>query len=375
MPRTPVIAPDDQLADRRAKSRPQPRRNRLRLLRLALIVAIWGGLSMAVALLWFARDLPRPDSALDATRRPSLTLQDSAGHIFASFGDIVGETVRLSDLPAYVPAAAVAIEDHRFWHEPGIDPVGIGRAALTDVTHLRIMQGGSTITQQVAKNLFLTNARTFRRKVQELLLTFWLTEHFRKRQILEIWLNRVYFGSGAWGIDAAARMYFGIPARRLSLWQAAVLAGLPRAPSRFNPRADPSAAATRARDVLAAMVSSGDITAAQAQAAAAQISFASRPRIAGGWFADWAAGQSEQTLPPDEDATLRTTLDERWQATAESRLAALLAGPGAAHGATQGAVVVLDAATGAVRAMVGGRNYRDSSYNRATLARRQPGSA
>jgi penicillin-binding protein 1A len=352
-----------------------PRRSRFRLLRLAVIAGIWGMLAATVLLLWFARDLPRPDSALDAARRPSLTLQDASGRIFASFGDVVGESLRLTDLPPYVPEAAVAIEDHRFWHEPGVDPVGIARAVLTNITHGRIVQGGSTITQQVAKNLFLTNARTFRRKVQELLLTFWLEAHFSKREILEIWLNRVYFGAGAWGIDAAARIYFGVSARQLTLWQAAVIAGLPRAPSRFNPRADPDAAAARARQVLAAMVANGDITAAQAQQAAAAIRFLGNRLTEAGWFADWSAGQAEQILPPDEDATLRTTLDPRLQAVAEKRLTALLAGTGAAHNAGEGAVVVLDAASGAVRAMVGGRDYRDGSYNRATLARRQPGSA
>jgi len=379
MPRAPFSASESRLTGRFAypETSPQPvvRRRRFRLLRAAVIAAIWGSLVLAVLLLWFARDLPRPDSALDAARRPSLTLRDDTGRVFASFGDVVGEPLRLNDLPPWVPEAVVAIEDRRFWHEPGIDPVGIARAALTDIARLRIVQGGSTISQQVAKNLFLTNARTFRRKVQELLLTFWLEEHFSKRQILEIWLNRVYFGSGAWGIDAAARIYFGISARHLSLWQAAVLAGLPRAPSRFNPRADPGAAAARAREVLTAMVGNDDITPAQAAGAAAQIAFPASPPMEAGWFADWAAGEAEQMLPPGEDATLRTTLDPRLQSVAESRLAALLAGIGVVHHATEGAVVALDAASGAVRAMVGGRSYRDSSYNRATLARRQPGSA
>ncbi len=154
-------------------------------------------LALAAVLLWFARDLPRPDSALDAARRPSLTLDDSRGRVLATFGDVVGEPMRLADLPRYVPEAAVAIEDRRFWHEPGIDPIGMARAALTDIMRGRIAQGGSTITQQVAKNLFLTNARTLQRKAQELMLTFWLARHFTKREILEIWLNRVYFGSGA----------------------------------------------------------------------------------------------------------------------------------------------------------------------------------
>ncbi|HXA23328.1 MAG TPA: PBP1A family penicillin-binding protein [Acetobacteraceae bacterium] len=352
-----------------------PRRRRFRLVRYAIIALVWGALAAAVMLLWFARDLPRPEAALDAARRPSLTLADRSGHVFATFGDLVGEPLRLGDMPRYLPEAAVAVEDRRFWHHPGIDPIGLARAAWTNVTAGHVVQGGSTITQQVAKNLFLTNARTFRRKVQELLLTLWLEHTFSKREILEIWLNRVYLGSGTWGVDAASRMYFGVSARRVTLWQAAVLAGLPRAPSRFNPRADPSAAAARARQVLIAMADTGAITAAEAKTAMGQIAFPPPTPLAAGWFADWAADQAQSLAPPNADATVRTTLDPRLQAIAESRLIALLDGPGAASGVTQGAVVVLDAATGAVRAMVGGRDYRQSSFNRAVLARRQPGSA
>ncbi len=330
---------------------------------------------MAVVVLWFARDLPRPDSALDATRRPSLTLEDRSGHVFARFGDVVGEPLHLSQMPATLPEAAVAVEDRRFWHHPGIDLIGLARAAWTDLMSGHIVQGGSTITQQVAKNLFLSNARTFRRKIQELLLTFWLNEHFTKREILEIYLNRVYLGAGAWGVDAAAHVYFGVSARHVTLWQAAVLAGLPRAPSRFNPRVNPAAATARAKEVLAAMVETGAITEAQARAAVAQIAFPPAPATAAGWFADWAAAEAEPELSRNTDAILRTTLDTHIQAVAESRLAWLLDGPGAAAGVSQGAVVVLDAASGAVRAMVGGRDYRSGSFNRAVEARRQPGSA
>ena len=175
-------------------------------------------------------------------------------------------------------------------------------------------------------------------------------------------------------MDAAAKTYFNVSARRVTLAQAAVLAGLPRAPSRFNPRANPGAALARAKEVLAAMVDAGAITAEQAKAAAAQIVFPPSP-VAPGWFADWVAEQSQTLLAPDADAVLRTTLDNRYQAIAESRLAALLDGPGAAANVGEGAVVILDAATGAVRAMVGGRNFHTSPYNRAVLARRQPGSA
>ena len=175
-------------------------------------------------------------------------------------------------------------------------------------------------------------------------------------------------------MDAAARLYFGVSARKLSLWQCAVLAGLPRAPSRINPRADPAAAAARGRAVLAAMAQTGAITEAQAQAAAAQIAFPPAGGPAAPWFADWAAEQAQAVLPPDADATVRTTLDPRLQASVEAKLTALLNGPGATANAGQGAVVVMDARTGAVRAMVGGRDWRSSPFNRAVLARRQAGS-
>ncbi|HTI81254.1 MAG TPA: PBP1A family penicillin-binding protein [Acetobacteraceae bacterium] len=367
-PRQPAALPPPARAER------APRR-RFRLFRYSIIALVWSLLALGGLLLWFARDLPRPDSALDAVRRPSLTLEDRNGHVFAAFGDIVGDPLRLSDMPAYLPAAAVAIEDRRFWSHPGVDFIGLARAAFTDLTSGQIRQGGSTITQQVAKNLFLTNARTFRRKLQELLLTFWLERTFTKREILEIYLNRVYLGAGTWGVDAAARMYFGVSARRLTLWQAAVLAGLPRAPSRFNPRTDPEASAARAREVLAAMAATGAITSAQEQSASAQIVFPPTPPLAAGWFADWIADRAEAIAPENADAIVRTTLDPHMQAVAEQRLSALLEGPGVTDNVTQGAVVILDAATGAVRAMVGGRDYRQSSYNRAVLMRRQPGSA
>jgi len=379
MPRAPRLAPSPRRPATRTRAPlrtvSRPRRIRLRLLGYAVIAAIWGVLALAVMVLWFARDLPRPEAALDAARRPSLALEDRAGHVFATFGDIVGEPLQLSDMPAYLPAAAVAVEDRRFWHHPGIDPIGLARAAWVNLTSGHVVQGGSTITQQVARNLFLTNARTFRRKVQELLLTLWLEHTFSKREILEIWLNRVYLGSGTWGVDAAARMYFGISARRVTLWQAALLAGLPRAPSRFNPRADPGAAAARAREVLAAMADTRVITAEQARAAAAQIALPPAQPLATGWFADWVAEQAQSLAPENADTTVRTTLDAHLQAVAEARLTALLNGPGAVAGVTQGAVVALDAATGAVRAMVGGRDYRQSLFNRAVQARRQPGSA
>ena len=354
-----------------------PRRGRLlwRFLRWGIIGLVWAVVAVGAVLAWFARDLPRPETALDAARRPGLSLLDRSGRVFATFGDVVGDPLRLPDMPHWLPEAAVAVEDRRFWSHGGLDPVGIARAVLVNLRAGRLVQGGSTLTQQVAKNLFLSNERTFRRKVQELLLTLWLSRTFSRREILEIWLNRVYLGSGAWGVDAAARMYFGVSARKLNLWQSAVIAGIPRAPSRINPRTDPLAAAARGREVLAAMADTGVVSRAEADAAAAQISFSARPATAG-WFADWvAADAASDVVPQNADAVLHTTLDSRVQGVAEARLAALLDGPGAAAGVGQGAVVVMDAQTGAVRAMVGGRDWRTSPFNRAVAARRQPGSS
>ena len=379
MSRPPRARPPDRPPDRpgvppKAAKAKLPRQRRRRLY-WAVIGLIWGGVALAVLLVWFASDLPRPQAALDAARRPSLTLQDRGGQILATFGDVVGDPLRLSDMPAFLPEAVVSVEDRRFRSHPGIDPIGMARALYTNLRAGRVVQGGSTITQQVAKNLFLTNARTFRRKMQELMLTIWLEHSFSKNEILEIWLNRVYLGSGAWGVDAASRMYFGVSARKVTLWQAAVLAGLARAPSRFNPRSNPAAAAARGRDVLAAMVETGAIAPEQARLAASQIAFAPPAPASPGWYADWVAEQAQSLAPANADTVVRSTLDPKLQELAQSRLAAMLDGPGLAAGVGQGAVVILDPATGAVRAMVGGRDYRKSPFNRAVLARRQPGSA
>jgi penicillin-binding protein 1A len=352
------------------------RRRRLRsALKFGAIGAIWAALALTVTALWALRDLPRPEAALDAVRRPSLIVQDAAGADIATYGDVVGDPLRLTDLPAYLPQAAVAVEDRRFYHHHGIDLAGVARASFVDLRDRRVEQGGSTITQQVAKTLFLSNARTWRRKLQELVLTLWLERSFTKQEILEIWLNRVYLGQGAWGVDAAAQVYFGVSARRLALWQAAMIAGLPRAPSRFNPRTDPAAAIARTREVLTAMVQTHALVQVQADEAMRQIDLRTAGARQGGWFADWAAQQAQPQIPPDADAVLRTTLDAPLQNQVEQRLDALLDGPAARAHATQGAVVVLDAPTGAVRAMAGGRDYQRSPYNRAVTARRQPGSA
>jgi penicillin-binding protein 1A len=383
MYRAPQISPEDRPPTRWNDERllaPAPPKQRSRrrwgwgLLKYALLLTIWLVVLGGFGLVYFAWDLPRPEAALDGRRKPSLTLRDSADHIIASYGDVVGDPLRLADLPPYLAAAAVSVEDRRFYWHFGIDPIGIARALWVNISTGRVAQGGSTITQQVAKNIFLTSARTTKRKVQEVLLTLWLERHFTKTEILEIWLNRIYLGSGAWGIDAAARLYFGVSAREVNLWQAALLAGLTKAPSRYSPRVDPVAAAARAREVLAAMVQTGAISAAQAAQASAQISFPPRGPSAG-WYADWIAEQVQPMLPNGADAVVSTSLDAGIQVTVQAKLDALLDGPGAAANVSQGAVIVLDPGSGAVLAMAGGRDHRTSPFNRAVVARRQPGSS
>ena len=351
--------------------RPAPWRAALRWL---VMLVVWGGLAGAGALLWFAWDMPGPEAALAATRRPSVRLVASNGALLATEGDLYGEVVRLRDLPPFLPAALLSVEDRRFRGHLGLDPVGIARAAWANWRAGTVVQGGSTLTQQLAKNLFLTPERSTRRKVQEALLALWLERRFSKDELLEIYLNRVYLGAGAYGVDAAARLFFGVPARRLQLWQAAMLAGLPKAPSRLNPRASPDLAVARAAEVLDAMADAGALEKDRAIAELSRIRSPYPPAQGAGWFADWALARLADSFPGNADLSLRATLDPRLQAVAEARLEALLAGAGARAGVGQGAVVALDAGTGAVRAMVGGRDYRDSQFNRAARARRQPGS-
>jgi penicillin-binding protein 1A len=340
-------------------------------------LTLWSVIAGAGLLAWIAWDLPRPESALAATRRPSVTMLDASGGVLAQGGDVYGETVTPRDLPRHVVDAMLATEDRRFRSHFGLDPIGLARAAVTNLVEGRVVQGGSTITQQVAKNLFLTPERSFRRKGQEALLALWLERHFTKDEILAIWLNRIYLGAGAYGIDAAARLYFGVPARQLTVWQAAVIAGLPKAPSRLNPRANPGGAVARGREAIDNMVAAGWLSEAEAARAKAEAArgFAAGPPRGRSAFAEWAEGR----LGPIESAggavTLRATLDPALQAAAERALAAALTGEGAQLGIGQGAVVAVRAATGAVLAMVGGRDAVAGGFNRAVAAERQPGSA
>ena len=327
---------------------------------------------------WYAADLPDVEAALDATRRPSIRVMAADGSELATAGDLFGIPVQAHELPPAIPYAVLAIEDRRFYQHAGLDAWGLLRASVANLRAGAIVQGGSTITQQVAKNLFLTPERTLKRKVQELLLALWLERQFSKDQILALYLNRAYFGAGAWGVDAASRKYFGVPATRVSTYQAAMLAGLLRAPSRYNPRANRNLADGRARQVLISMVEAGFMTQAEADSAVRNrdaLVFRDGPRTGSRWFVDWVLDQVPHFVSAeDEDLIVKTTLDPRLQRQAEVRMRAMLRGAGREAGASQAALVSL-APDGAVRAMVGGGDYRKSQFNRAVQARRQPGSA
>jgi penicillin-binding protein 1A len=373
---TPAKAPPK--AGRPAAGRPAPRRKPLRrtlfAVRWLIILAIWATALGALATIWFTWDMPNPATAITTARRPAIVLLDPSGRQVARFGDIAGRVVLPQDLPPYVPAAFIAIEDRRFASHGPFDAVGMLRAGISDIAHRHVVQGGSTLTQQVAKTLFLSDERTLRRKVQEAWLSLWLWKHYTRDEILGIYLNRVYLGAGAYGVDAASKLYFGVPAQTLTLAQAAILAGLPKSPSSTNPLANPQAAAARAQDVLDAMLETGAITPDQESAADQQLANAASPTSRASWFALWAMQQAGPAIPEGIDATLSTTLDAGLQTVAEAALTTAITTNATKLNMHQGAVVVLDARTGAVRALVGGVGDHEG-YDRAVLARRQTGSA
>ena len=364
------------------KSRKRPARalgfaGRLaRLFRWSLVAAVWGFVLLGSVLAFYATDLPDIGGLARATRQPSISLLAADGSPISSTGEVYGRSVTVAQLPPVLPHAVLAVEDRRFYSHWGIDLRGLARALWVNLRAGGVIQGGSTITQQLAKVLFLTPERTLKRKAQEALLALWLERRFTKDEILSLYLNRVYLGSGTYGVDAAARRYFDKAASEVTLYEAAQLAGLLKAPSRYNPVSDYQRAGQRTRVVLNVMVDAGFISADEARQALA--SKPGRPRLAGRrarYFADWVMGQiGDYVGRIDSDLAVVTTLDPRLQNIAEDELTAMLADAGARRGAGQGAFVALTP-DGAVRAMVGGRDYGESQFNRSVQALRQPGSA
>ncbi len=379
------VDPDERHRGSAPHRRPQPApprrgppRRRLlgRLARFGLLLTLWGVILGGIFVTYFAMTLPDTSQLTVAERRPSVTVLAADGSLVANFGDLFGQPLTLKEISPYLPKAVIATEDRRFYSHFGIDPVGLVRAAVTDLRVGHVVQGGSTISQQLAKILFLTPERNLTRKVREVLLALWLEHRFTKDQILEIYLNRVYLGAGTYGVDAAAHRYFGKSAARLNLFESAVIAGLLKAPTRFSPARDRDKATARATQVLDNMVEAGFLTAAEAAAGAKQgsaLAIVGRPGLR--YFADWIADQiNDFADSTNRDLTVKTTLDTAMQAAAESAVTDVLARYGVRDVVGQGALVAM-APDGAVRAMVGGRDYAQSQFNRATQAQRQPGSS
>ena len=343
-----------------------------RLISGTAVAGVWGLVALIAVLAYFSYTLPDVEQAAESGRRPGIFLNDVDGNPVLAKGDLYGDPVNAAELPDYVPRAVIAIEDRRFYDHSGIDLIGLARALWVNIVEGRVRQGGSTITQQLAKNIFLTPERSIERKIREALLAFWLEWRYDKDHIISLYLNRVYFGSGAYGIDAAARRFFSKPAGAVDLWEAAVLAGLLKAPSRLSPVANPAGAGERARLVLKAMADAGFISAEQAGKAAASTLRTSTEPDGRGYFADWVLAQVNRRMGMvDRDLRIATTFDPGLQRLAAETVAAALAGRA---NPSQAALVAMSP-DGAVRAMVGGRDYGASQFNRATQALRQPGSA
>jgi penicillin-binding protein 1A len=348
-----------------------------RLVYWCAVLGLWAGIAVVGAVVWAGAHLPPIQSLEIPKRPPTIEIVGVDGSVLAQRGEMAGANVSLKDLPPYLPKAFIAIEDRRFHSHFGVDPYGILRAAVTNVLHRGVSQGGSTLTQQLAKNLFLTQERTLARKLQEAELALWLERKYSKNEILELYLNRVYFGSGAYGVEAAAQRYFGKSARNVTLPEAAMLAGLVKSPSRLAPNRNPEGAEARAKTVLAAMADAKFITEAQAQASIGHPAISVKPAGAGtvNYVADWIGEVLDDLVGQiDQSIRVETTIDPKLQATAEAAVIDELAAKSVKFNVSQGALVAMSP-DGAVRAMVGGRNYGESQYNRAVTARRQPGSA
>src|SRR5438046_5355552 len=362
-------------AKRRAKSRGRFRFGRL--IYWGAVLGLWATIAIIGVVVWVGAHLPAIQSLEIPKRPPTIQIVGVDGSLLASRGEMAGTNVALKDLPPYLPKAFIAIEDRRFYSHYGVDPIGIARAVVANILHRGVSQGGSTLTQQLAKNLFLTQERTLQRKLQEVELALWLERKHSKAEILELYLNRVYFGSGAYGVEAAAQRYFGKSAKNVTIAEAAMLAGLVKSPSRLAPNRNPEGAEQRAQIVLTAMADAKFITEAQAQASIGHPSSNVKPAGAGPVpsVADWIGEVLDDLVGQiDRSIVVETTIDPKLQSVAEAAILDELAAQRVKFNVTQGALVAMTP-DGAVRAMVGGRNYAESQYNRAVTAKRQPGSA
>ncbi len=355
-------------------------RRRSPIMRVAfwsMTFVMWGVIGLVGIAGYMVFALPGQDIFTIPKRTEGIVLLADNGEVLAESGMFLGDDVRLRDLPSYVPQAVLAIEDRRFRKHFGVDLVALARAIYTNFKAGRVVQGGSTLTQQLAKNLFLKPERTLHRKVQEAILALWIEHKFSKDEILQLYLNRVYFGAGAYGIEAASKAYFDKSARQLTLAEAASMAALLKAPSRLNPKSNPKGSRKRSLLVLNSMVREEFITKAEAKLAV------NRPADvkavdyipATQYIVDWVEELVPQyTGSKAAGLIVQTSINPRLQSVAERSLRRRLVQQGSKLRVSQGAMVVMNP-TGEIVAMVGGKSYIKSQFNRAVTGRRQPGSA
>ncbi|HZG31399.1 MAG TPA: transglycosylase domain-containing protein [Ensifer sp.] len=342
-----------------------------------IVLAIWGMMGIGGIFLYYGAKMPNATTWSIPERPPNIKIVAADGSVIANRGSTGGEALSLDSMSPYLPEAVISIEDRRFYYHFGFDPIGLARAVVTNLISGHTVQGGSTLTQQLAKNLFLTPERTMERKVQEVLLAIWLEHKFTKDEILAMYLNRVYFGANAYGVEAAARRYYNKSARDLNLMEAATIAGLLKAPSRLSPARDPAAAKARAEVVLGAMKDAGYINEKQVQSALSQAPDPGRPYMssAGQYVADMVMDRLHDMVGDvKEDLIVDTTIDPTLETEAGDAIRNAINKEGKRLNVSQGALVAIDG-TGAIRALVGGKDYAESQYDRAYKALRQPGSA
>jgi penicillin-binding protein 1A len=349
-----------------------------RLIKWCFVLGLWAALVVGGVLAWYARELPDIIDSPKFERKASITVLANDGSVIARYGDIKGHNVSADNIPKNLANAILATEDRRFYYHFGLDPIGLVRAVFVNLTRKGVVQGGSTITQQLAKNLFLSQERTLKRKLQEAMLAVWLEHKLTKDEILASYMNRVYLGAGTYGVEAASRVYFQKSVADLNLQQAAILAGLLKAPSRYSPLSNPEESEKRAKVVLGAMVDAGYITTKEA-ANASKIKLDRKVVSAIGqsshYFSDWIVDNLDNVIGiPKEDIVVETTMDPQIQESTANVLKTEVETNGKKFNVTQSASVVLHP-DGSIVALVGGIDYNKSEYNRATQGLRQPGSS
>lgn len=351
--------------------------NRRSIYRHIFSAAICLGIFSFFSVLFFIHDMPDLNNLESKGRRASIIFESYDGQTIATYGDLFRNVVDVDKLPKHAYEAIIAIEDRRFLHHKGVDFIGIMRAMFVNISSGRIVQGGSTLTQQLAKNLFLSHSKSVKRKIQEFILAIWLERKFNKKQILSIYLNRVYFGSGAYGLDAAAYRFFGKSAFQLSVYEAAKIAGALKSPSLYSPFHNPEKSDQRTEQVLICMIEAGYLSENEKKEAMLEkdrLKHLSVPMDENRYFTDWVLEEIQEFIATNnEDLIVRTTLDSKMQKNATYIIRNVLQEHGFRNSVTQMALVALDK-TGAVRAMVGGHTYSTSQFNRA-LALRSFGSA